>query len=98
MLKTPTQPQASTIDEAHDARLRRRRMESEVYMLQSDRSRFVREEEAILSEIRMIEKAIAEKEMELDLKHQEKNRIAQKIQETDIELLRLKRESYKRKE
>lgn len=85
----------NTADSERAEHLARRRLQSEVFMLQSDRSKYERQSNELEAEIRMLEKAIAEKEIELEERRADRNRMIQKVQEIDAEILRIKRSSYK---
>ena len=64
-------------------------------MLQSDRSKFERQSNELDAEIRTLERSLSEKQLELDDRKADRNRIIQKIQDVDAEILRVKRSSYK---
>lgn len=83
-------------DDGNAKKLTARRFENEVYMLQSDRRRLVRQSNELDAEVRVLEKALSEKEFELEERRTERSRIIQKVQDIDGEILRVKREINKR--
>lgn len=87
---------ANTADSERAEHLARRRLQSEIFMLQSDRSKFERQSNELEAEIRTLERALSEKQLELDDRIADRNRMIQKIQDIDAEILRVKRSSYKR--
>lgn len=87
---------ANTADSERAEHLARRRLQSEIFMLQSDRSKFERQSNELEAEIRTLERALSEKQLELDDRISDRNRMIQKIQDIDAEILRVKRSSYKR--
>jgi chromosome segregation ATPase len=87
---------ANTTDPVRAEHLARRRLQSEIFMLQSDRSKFERQSNELDAEIRMLERSLNEKQLELDDRKADRNRIIQKIQDVDAEILRVKRSSYKK--
>lgn len=86
---------ANTTDPERAEQLVRRRLQSEIFMLQSDRSKFERQSNELEAEIRTLERSLNEKQLDLDDRKMERNRIIQKIQDIDVEILRVKRSSYK---
>ena len=86
---------ANAADPARAEHLARRRLQSEIFMLQSDRSKFERQSNELEAEIRTLERSLNEKQLELDDRKADRNRIIQKIQDVDAEILRVKRSSYK---
>lgn len=87
---------ANTADQARSEHIARRRLEGEIFMLQSDRSKAERHSNELEAEIRMLEKAVAEKEIELEERKADRNRMIQKVQDIDAEIMRVKRSSYKK--
>jgi septal ring factor EnvC (AmiA/AmiB activator) len=87
---------ANTTDAARAEHLARRRLEGEIFALQSDRSRFERQSNELDAEIRALERAVTEKEIELDERKSDRNRLISKIQDIDAEIIRVKRSSYKK--
>lgn len=87
---------ANTSDRARSEHVARRRLESEIFMLQSDRSKLERQSNEMEAEIRMLEKAVSDREIELEERKADRNRIISKIQDIDGEILRSKRSSYKK--
>lgn len=86
---------ANTTDPERAEQLVRRRLQSEIFMLQFDRSKFERQSNELEAEIRTLERSLNEKQLDLDDRKMERNRIIQKIQDIDVEILRVKRSSYK---
>lgn len=87
---TPSPLQSSS--PSRDSQAKRRRLEAEMLMYQSDRGRFLRKKEELDVEKRTLEHALLAKEAELVLKEDEVRKVALDIQGVDNELLRLKRE------
>ncbi|MFZ1626521.1 MAG: hypothetical protein WAT81_01795 [Candidatus Moraniibacteriota bacterium] len=87
---------ANAADPARAEHLARRRLEGEIFMLQSDRSKLERQSNEMEAEIRMLEKAITDREIELEERKADRNRIISKVQDIDGEILRVKRSSYKK--
>lgn len=85
----------SAADQARADQLTRRRLEGEIFILQSDRSQLERQSNEIEAEVRMLEKAISDREIELDKRKADRDRLIQKIQDIDAEIVRIKRASYK---
>ncbi len=77
-------------------RMARRRIDNEIYMLQSDRSRFERQSNELEAEIRALEKDIVERTLVLEARRADRNRIIQKAQDAEAEILRVKRSTYKK--
>ena len=71
---------------------KKRRLDSEMVMLQSDRSKLLRSKEAADLEKRTLEHALRLKEEELSRKDEESKKLAFEIQQLDSELIRLKRQ------
>ncbi len=65
-------------------------------MLQSDRSRLVRHSDELDAEIRSMERDLKERQLHLDSRIAERKGIILKIQGVDADLLRMKRQSFKR--
>lgn len=86
---------ADVMDSERAEHLARRRLETEIFMLQSDRSKFERRSNELEAEIRMLERSINERQFELDGRKADRDRVIQKIQDVDAEILRVKRSSYK---
>lgn len=76
--------------------LKRRKMDTEMFMLQSDRSKFERQANELDAEIRGLEKQLQEKEIEIDTLKSKRSHLIQKVQDTDAEILRVKRSAYKK--
>lgn len=87
---------ANAPDPERAEHLARRRLQSEIFMLQSDRSKFERQSNELEAEIRTLERSLNEKQLELDDRKADRNHMIQKIQDVDAEILRVKRSSYKR--
>lgn len=83
-------------DMARAEQVAKRRLQNEIFMLQSDRSKYERQSNELEAEIRTLERILNEKQFELDDRRRERDHIAQKIQDIDAEVLRVKRSSYKR--
>ena len=92
----PTVGAEEDSDEKRAGHLKRHRLEAEVAMLQSDRSRLVRQSDELEAGIRLLEKALKDRELALEVEKSSRNRIIQKIQEIDAELLRAKRSAYQK--
>lgn len=86
----------TTDDPVHVQHLKRRQLDNEMFMLQSDRSKFERLSNELDAEIRALEKQMTEKELELDARKAERSRMIQKVQDVDGEILRAKRAAYKK--
>ncbi len=86
----------STDDPERIKHLERRKRDTEMFMLQSDRSKFVRQSNELDAEIRTLEKQRLEKELEIDMLQGKRNRLIQKVQDIDAEILRAKRSAYKK--
>ncbi|MFA9262876.1 MAG: hypothetical protein ACEQSB_06040 [Undibacterium sp.] len=76
--------------------LKRRKLDTEMFMLQSDRSKFERQSNELDAEIRTLEKQRMEKELEIDMLQGKRSRLIQKVQDIDAEILRAKRSAYKK--
>lgn len=76
--------------------LKRRKLDSEMFILQSDRSKFERQSNELDAEIRALEKQLTEKEIEIDTLKGKRKHLIQKVQDADAEILRLKRSVYKK--
>ena len=87
---------ANTADPVRSEHLARRRLEGEIFMLQSDRSKLERQANEMEAEIRMLEKAITDREIELEERKADRSRMISKVQDIDGEILRVKRSSYKK--
>ncbi|MFZ1654717.1 MAG: hypothetical protein WBO92_03090 [Candidatus Moraniibacteriota bacterium] len=83
-------------EQAASDRTVRRRLDNEIYMLQSDRSRFERQSNELEAEIRALEKDIVERTLALEARKADRNRIIQKAQDAEAEILRVKRSTYKK--
>jgi|GEM_PF-6590576 len=82
-------------DAVRDQHLKRRKLDGEIFMLQSDRSKFERQSNELEAEIRALEKQISDREIYLDTRKADRNRLIQKVQDVDAEILRVKRSAYK---
>lgn len=87
---------ANTLDPDRAEHLAQRRLQSEIFMLQSDRSKFERQSNELEAEIRTLERSLNERQLELDDLKNDRNRVIQKIQNLDAEIIRVKRASYKK--
>ncbi len=86
-------------DEAERVRaekMNRRQIDNEIYMLQSDRSRFERQSNELEAQIRMMEKDIGDRTYALEARKADRNRAIQQIQDIDAEIIRVKRSTYKK--
>ncbi|MGB3072652.1 MAG: hypothetical protein IPJ68_02510 [Candidatus Moraniibacteriota bacterium] len=87
----------SVNEKAQADRSSRRRLDNEIFILQSDGSRFKRQSEELDAQIRMMEKDIADRTFALESRKADRNRILQKAQDVEAEIIRVKRSSYKKK-
>jgi septal ring factor EnvC (AmiA/AmiB activator) len=87
----------SVNEKAQADRSSRRRLDNEIFMLQSDQSRFERQSNELEAQIRMMEKDIADRTFALEARKADRNRILQKAQDVEAEIIRVKRSSYKKK-
>ena len=74
------------------AKAQRRRLESEMLIYQSDRSKLLRIKEGIDGELRALKKELSEAELRFTLKEQEVQKVVRDIQELETEMTRLKRQ------
>jgi septal ring factor EnvC (AmiA/AmiB activator) len=90
---------ADEIDGAERVRaekMHRRQIDNEIYMLQSDRSRFERQSNELEAQIRMMEKDIADRTYALEARKADRNRAIRQVQDIDAEIMRVKRSTYKK--
>lgn len=73
----------------------RKRLDGELAVLQADRSKYERAANELEAEIRLLERAIADRELEVEERRVERNRMIHKVQDIDAEIVRVKRSSYK---
>jgi RNase adaptor protein for sRNA GlmZ degradation len=73
------------------SRMKRRRLEAEIMVYDADRTKLLRRKEEAQIQKRLIEKEIAAQNSLLVQKQEEERKIAQDIQTTNNELLRLRK-------
>lgn len=86
----------SEAQKAKEDRIGRRRIDTEIQMLQSDRSRFQRQSEEMEAQIRMMEKDITDRTYLLEARKKDRSRALQQVQDIDAEIIRVKRSAYKK--